>query len=187
MYWLNDNFERIHHESQTAPSKKAKEYHGDKKASRSIAARSAWQIISQLKSEHKAIYKAATYIQQCALYDDWKEVGLCLNQFKNLLTDHLIHENLYLYLKPQLAQQKSYNMQVMLKTHEINLNHTTQSLIELVSEFEDSEQSEDKKVRKSFRKVFMDLNDEMSEQMNKEETLLFPVFLLSDADVMYKV
>ncbi len=103
------------------------------------------------------------------------------------MTDHLIHENLYLYLKPQISNLKSANLQIMLKTHEINLNHTTQSLIELITEFESSEQSDDKKTRKSFRKVFMDLSDEMSDQMNKEETLLYPVFLLSEQDDFYKV
>lgn len=187
MYLLNDNFERIYDDSDNKKTKAVKEFHGDKKFHRQLTPRSAWQIISHLRSEHKAIYRAATYIQQCALYDDWKEVGLCLNQFKNILTDHLIHENLYLYLKPQISKSKSANLQAMLKSHEINLNHTTQSLIELISEFESSEQSDDKKTRKSFRKVFMDLNDEMSDQMNKEETLLYPVFLLSEQDQLYKV
>jgi iron-sulfur cluster repair protein YtfE (RIC family) len=187
MYLLNDNFERIYDESENKKAAVSKEFHGDKKHHRQITPRSARQIISHLRTEHKAIYKAATYIQQCALYDDWKEVGLCLNQFKHILTDHLIHENLYLYLKPQISNLKSANLQIMLKTHEINLNHTTQSLIELITEFESSEQSDDKKTRKSFRKVFMDLSDEMSDQMNKEETLLYPVFLLSEQDDFYKV
>jgi hypothetical protein len=137
------------------------------------------ELISSLKSDHIRLLEIYSSIS--VLLDEGKadELAQPLEEFKALLREHLLTENLklYVYLKYALVNDaKNLNIMIELRKDMQKIGKVVNQFLTRYSEFPWTDE-----LKSSFPDEFYEIGSVLGERIEREEALLYTLYMPPDA------
>lgn len=132
-------------------------------------------LIDELKSDHQKLFAAYLSIKASFEQGDFSAVSYQLNEFRFDLHNHLLTENvrLYIYLGSMVSQDEKKAAMVRGFRHE--MEGIGKTALRLLKKYEAI--SMDQELATPFSEDFAAIGTILTERVKKEESVLYPLYL----------
>lgn len=133
------------------------------------------ELIDQLKSDHQALLGLYGEIHAAFDASDYAKVSQKLDAFSSGLRDHLLTENvrLYIYLDHSLANDETNSELIRGFRHE--MNGIAKVAMNFLKKYEAI--GVDKELAGTFAKDFATIGQVLGQRIQKEEQVLYPLYM----------
>lgn len=132
-------------------------------------------LVGKLKDDHKALFTIFGQIQKASDSGNYPVITKKLKEFKIALTDHLLAENvsLYIYLGRSFSHDEMNDQ--LVKGFKSEMNQIAKVVMAFLTKYETIGVNKD--LAATFDKELEEIGAALVERINREESTLYPLYL----------
>ena len=135
------------------------------------------ELIDNLKRDHKDLLGIYTEIKQAADLGKYDVVSVKLNNFRSRLQDHLLTENVHLYIYiSHLMNSDALNSELIMGFRK-EMDQIAKVALNFLSKYESI--ARDKKLQSEFGDELATVGQVLGERIQREESTLYPMYSTS--------
>jgi len=131
-------------------------------------------LIDDLKSDHKKLLDIYTDIKLAAETQNFKKVAEHLTDFRNELEDHLLKENINLYIYLSHLLEGDEMNSTLISTFRREMDGIASIALKFLARYETI--GSDEELQNSFHNDFSAIGDVLGKRIKREESMLYTLY-----------